>query len=175
MGSRGVRVTDHYMAQALEIVESLIAHKVSEIKKICPGLSPIEEGMVHGFLILSMADPAFQFDGLWGFRPQTEYRVKIHVQHPIDQYRTDFALHLTAENAGRSLSEWFAIECDGYEFHHKTREQVTRDKARERAITAEGFRVLRFSGTEIHHGLGDTLAEILTVINRTFCDWRDGK
>lgn len=166
-------MSEHYMEQALEVVEGIIAHKVSELKKKHPALSPIEEGLVHGLLVISMTDPAFRFVDLWSFRSETEYRVSIHVQHPIDKYRADFALHLTAESGGRMLSEWFAIECDGYEFHHKTREQVTRDKARERVITSKGFRVLRFSGTEIHRGLADVMAEIFTLMNRTYVDWRD--
>lgn len=42
-----------------------------------------------------------------------------------------------------------AIECDGHDFHEKTKKQASRDKARDRAITAAGYSVMRFTGSEI--------------------------
>jgi very-short-patch-repair endonuclease len=41
------------------------------------------------------------------------------------------------------------IELDGHEFHEKTKWQVSKDKARERAIVRKGLVLLRFSGTEV--------------------------
>lgn len=42
------------------------------------------------------------------------------------------------------------IECDGYEFHKKTKEQVIRDNRRDRACQIEGYKVFRYSGSEIY-------------------------
>lgn len=43
-----------------------------------------------------------------------------------------------------------AIECDGYEFHQKTKEQVQKDNEREFALKMAGYDVIRFSGTQIY-------------------------
>jgi very-short-patch-repair endonuclease len=42
------------------------------------------------------------------------------------------------------------VECDGHDFHERTKEQAQRDKSRDREMMAMGFRVIRFTGSEIH-------------------------
>lgn len=56
-----------------------------------------------------------------------------------------FRLDFGVDFAGHKI----AIECDGHEFHERTKEQSTRDKSRDRALTAAGWRILRFTGAEI--------------------------
>lgn len=41
------------------------------------------------------------------------------------------------------------IECDGHNFHEKTKDQAKKDKQRERELVKKGFVVLRYSGSEI--------------------------
>lgn len=41
------------------------------------------------------------------------------------------------------------IECDGHEFHEKTKEQASNDRARDRFLTKRGFYVLRYTGSSI--------------------------
>jgi hypothetical protein len=41
------------------------------------------------------------------------------------------------------------IECDGHDFHEKTREQATKDKSRDRDLLNLGYPVMRFTGSEI--------------------------
>lgn len=43
----------------------------------------------------------------------------------------------------------FAVELDGFAFHHATKEQVQRDKRRDRALTRSGWHVLRYTGSEV--------------------------
>lgn len=43
------------------------------------------------------------------------------------------------------------IECDGHEFHEKTKEQVQQDNEREYELKMLGFDVLRFSGSQIYN------------------------
>lgn len=38
------------------------------------------------------------------------------------------------------------IECDGHEFHERTKRQAARDRSRDRAIQAFGYRIFRFTG-----------------------------
>lgn len=62
-------------------------------------------------------------------------------------YRLDFCLIVKFE--GRKDIHRIAIECDGHNFHERTKEQAMRDKARDRALVAAGIQVLRFTGSEI--------------------------
>ena len=43
------------------------------------------------------------------------------------------------------------IECDGYEFHQKTKKQVEYDYKREYDLKKLGYDILRFSGREIYN------------------------
>ena len=41
------------------------------------------------------------------------------------------------------------VECDGHDFHEKTKEQVQKDKKRDRDLASKGYTLLRFTGSEI--------------------------
>ena len=60
-----------------------------------------------------------------------------------------------------------AIELDGHEFHEKTKGQVQKDKARERAIVQQGVTVLRFSGSEVVRNTRGCVEEVETFLRRT--------
>lgn len=62
-------------------------------------------------------------------------------------FRADFLIPVVYWN---QKEEWFVVECDGYEFHQKTKEQVERDNIRTRILQREGYTVIRFSGTEVY-------------------------
>lgn len=57
-----------------------------------------------------------------------------------------------------------AIECDGFDFHHKNKEQVDYDNKREYDIKSLGYDVLRFSGTKIFKEPIECAKEILKYI-----------
>lgn len=67
------------------------------------------------------------------------YVPKIEPQVWVGSYRVDFALPEAK----------VAIELDGHDFH-SSRQQRTNDAKRERQIERDGWRVFRFTGTEIH-------------------------
>lgn len=58
-------------------------------------------------------------------------------------YRADFIL----ETGVRKL----AIECDGREFHDRTKQQAAYDRARDRELLQLGIPTIRFTGSEIVH------------------------
>jgi len=64
-------------------------------------------------------------------------------QFKIAQYRVDFLI----QDADASIK--LVVEIDGHDFHEKTKEQARRDKKRERELTALGYRVIRFTGSEV--------------------------
>lgn len=56
------------------------------------------------------------------------------------------------------------IELDGHEFHERTKEQAKRDKSRDRLLTASGWRVLRFTGSEIWANASRCVEQVEEVI-----------
>jgi very-short-patch-repair endonuclease len=55
------------------------------------------------------------------------------------------------------------VECDGHEFHDRTPEQAGYDKARDRRLTAMGYLVLRFTGSEINRDATSCAAEVWDI------------
>ncbi len=69
------------------------------------------------------------------------WRPTISVQVPIGPYRADIVI-VDANGAPR-----IAIECDGADFHKDKK----RDAKRTAFIESMGYRVVRLTGSEIHH------------------------
>ncbi|MGE5585775.1 MAG: endonuclease domain-containing protein [Bacillota bacterium] len=67
------------------------------------------------------------------------------VDTPAGRFRVDFLV--AAEVLGRKVC--LAVECDGHDYHEKTKAQAARDKRRDRALKLAGFEVVHFTGTEI--------------------------
>lgn len=72
-----------------------------------------------------------------------DYEVHISAQHRIGQYRVDFLVD------HKDTNTYIVVECDGHEFHEKTKEQADRDKRRDRFMTKQGYIVLRYTGKQI--------------------------
>lgn len=82
------------------------------------------------------------------------------------KYRADFIIpvfDLKTHN-----SKCFVIECDGHEFHEKTKQQAMRDKQRERALVEKGYVVVRFSGSEIYKNPNACAEEVFQIIFQNF-------
>lgn len=62
-------------------------------------------------------------------------------QHRCGKYRIDFAVPCTLG--------WLAVEIDGHEFHEKTKDQASKDRERERYLVSHGYRVIRFTGSDV--------------------------
>lgn len=74
-----------------------------------------------------------------------ENRVVIISQSPVLDWRVDFLV------AAWSRRAWvrIVIECDGHDFHERTKDQAKRDRSRDRAMQRQGYVVYRFTGSEI--------------------------
>jgi very-short-patch-repair endonuclease len=77
---------------------------------------------------------------------------EVKTQVDIGPYRADILI----SEAGRKL----VVECDGAEFHAISKEQVERDKRRDRYCAAQGICVMRFCGSEINRDPRGCAAEI---------------
>lgn len=56
------------------------------------------------------------------------------------------------------------VECDGHDFHERTKEQAERDRSRDRQFQAEGFKVFRFTGSEIFRRATACAEEVADLI-----------
>lgn len=61
---------------------------------------------------------------------------------PETNYVVDFMLFM---RGGKNI----VVECDGHDFHERTKEQAEHDRKRDRRLTELGYTVLRFTGREI--------------------------
>lgn len=93
---------------------------------------------------------------------------------PVDQYRLDFAV------VGGCVSAWrIAVECDGHNYHERTKEQATHDRRRDRHLQRHGWHVMRFTGSEIFRDVRGCVSEVLALAadlqdksERDFANWR---
>jgi hypothetical protein len=56
---------------------------------------------------------------------------------------------ITVETPDKKVHK-LAVECDGHDFHERTKEQARRDRERDRALQDAGFVVYRFTGSELY-------------------------
>jgi very-short-patch-repair endonuclease len=82
------------------------------------------------------------------------------MQAEIGPYRVDFLFTTYSDGFKRKL----VVECDGHDFHEKTKEQARRDKARDRYFAKHGISVIRFSGSEIYRDADECKEELETVL-----------
>ena len=75
-------------------------------------------------------------------------------------YRIDFCFR-----PRRLPNSMFFVECDGHDFHERTKEQAERDRSKDRAIQAANIPILRFTGREIWRGPAQVAMEIFNFIS----------
>ena len=107
---------------------------LSELSKY-GGMTPIEKIMFLGLIWLRCATGA-----------------TVIPQATIGDYRADFLI----EFSGRKI----VVECDGHDFHEKTKAQAAHDRARDRYMQGLGYRVYRYTGSEIWKDVQKCVQEI---------------
>lgn len=151
-----IRAASTVIPSAIEAEQALIAHaRTIWERRLGSTDSPIESMLLaalcecaidHGYRV---AKTAGRSDTL-GIRPQTT----------VDRYRIDLVVSFLFHGAEMHL----AIECDGHAFHEKTKAQARKDRSRERALTYLGYRVVRFTGSEIYASPRQCAAEVMNLV-----------
>lgn len=93
------------------------------------GFSPIETMMANAMNMLRGSGCFWELT--WA----------VHHQWPLLSYTADFALVAPKFT--------IVIECDGHDYHERTKEQAAHDRKRDRSMVEAGLLVLRFTGSEI--------------------------
>lgn len=58
------------------------------------------------------------------------------------------------------------VECDGHDFHERTKEQAAKDRSRDRTLQSVGYTIFRFTGSEIWNDPVKCCREIIDCLNR---------
>lgn len=75
----------------------------------------------------------------------------------IGSYRADLLVEDIYDN-------FTAIECDGHDWHERTKQQASADRARDRALLRLGIPTLRFTGSDIVYNDHACATEILEIV-----------
>lgn len=109
--------------------------------------SPIEQALFlavkFGGSLLPLEKYARKVSGCETLIFEPQHQVKVGEK----TYYLDFLLSIWLKN---NTTVHLAIECDGHEFHEKTKKQAQYDRQRERDLTSVGYTVVRFTGSEIY-------------------------
>lgn len=118
--------------------------------------SPIEQIMAA---ILAFTCTGYGYPTVLGMEIES-FGAIIYPQCLLGKYRVDFCIQCHCDGIFRYL----IIECDGHNFHEKTKEQAARDKKRDRDLSAIKATVIRFTGSEIYRNPTSVKDEIESLI-----------
>lgn len=124
------------------------AYGIEDLMEHCE--SPIERALLAAVLIT--ADFEVNFFQL-PFEMFTRPAFHIHPQFEIEKFRIDFQFTLQLwDHSAKTLTKFYSVlvECDGHDFHERTKEQARRDRAKDRFFQHSGLPLLRFTGSEIY-------------------------
>lgn len=138
------------MDAIFEAIDKHLAERQAYLQKVVANLcaavqSPIEQKM--GLALIAHPLAAMPFISVGSQLPEAK-RAGLFIipQLRIGSYRADLAIVMQSD--GYSLR--IVVECDGHEFHQKTKEQAAHDKKRDRYFLDHEWPVMRFTGSEIH-------------------------
>lgn len=162
-----------FIAQAAHEVRLRFLEEYESLRDMCE--SPIEELLLAGlFAEGSNCEINLQF--MMSSNPPAEpyfYNAAFfYFQVPIGKYRVDMLVVDATRPPSEAKPRLMVIECDGHDFHERTKEQARRDKQRDRFFQSKGIKVLRFTGSEIWASPEDCAAEIIDQLASND-DWRN--
>jgi hypothetical protein len=79
----------------------------------------------------------------------------VQKQTDVAGWRADFVFNIYAtwrespESGRKPGWDRLIVECDGHDFHERTKEQAARDRERDRNAQLEGIEIFRFTGSEL--------------------------
>lgn len=82
-------------------------------------------------------------------RTDPRLRLIIRPQAELDGRRVDFLIHVLDWRTDKWRWRPLIIECDGHNFHERTKEQAAKDRSKDRSATLSGYEFMRFTGSEI--------------------------
>lgn len=124
--------------------------------------SPIEELFLSALMAQCQFHPNFRVVATGKRPPALSHTINVFCvpQAHFGPYRVDFALIDTRGPVERIT----IVECDGHDFHDRTKDQARQDRERDRWFALNGMTVLRFTGSELYANpmaVADEVSEFL--------------
>lgn len=137
-----------------QIAQTVAARFIEKVGAVCCGCdSPIERLLAAALVWANEVQPKpllyFFRSGELPEKPPFGGAAFVYQQARVGRYRADFVILDATESRSGNKWRWMIVECDGHDFHERTKGQARHDKARDRFFQSKGFRVLRFTGSEI--------------------------
>jgi hypothetical protein len=161
---------DQYPKRDMYEVHGLTRRDPVDIAVACAE-SPIEAKMIRALLEPQPAE-VFWYEGdpiivppetayKWPEQePGPESLFIVALQHYIGRARVDIACAFTG--TGRRV----VVECDGFDFHERTQKQAEDDRARDAALLAKDWPVVRFMGSQINKDATQCAWTVFGFLNR---------
>ncbi|BAQ18333.1 endonuclease domain-containing protein [Methyloceanibacter caenitepidi] len=141
-------------------------------------LTPIERLMCAGFLVHSLqcSFPPVTIDFCLGRSlddcineaRKLACRVVITPQVEVGPYRADFVV-VGCNAAGNYCA--VVVECDGHDYHEKTKKQAANDKKRDRFMVQNDLHLLRYTGSEIWRDPTKCAYEVIGFVGAKVREW----
>lgn len=109
--------------------------------------SPIEQLLGEYLPTITNGYDDVQFDAFPDAFSDPEWAAYFRCQQVLYDYRVDFCFKTVLRGDYRIL----ALECDGHDFHERSKAQAARDRKRDRTPVKAGIKVIRFTGSEIYN------------------------
>ena len=110
--------------------------------------TPIER---YFFIAFCWTLKAFELDGstevVTGKNEALGRKLRIYPQWDFNGWRVDYMMSFTPKSG---VERRLVVECDGHDFHERTKEQAERDRSRDRELQNQGFTIFRFTGRELY-------------------------
>lgn len=93
-----------------------------------------------------------------------DFEIDTQVEFTVNSrnYRAEIFIEFKDEQGNKRK---ILVECDGHDFHEKTKDQAQKDKQRDRDFLSAGIITLRFTGSEIWKNAKDCAEEIFQTYN----------
>lgn len=82
-------------------------------------------------------------------------------QYPVLDWKVDFVL---GKRGNDDRPHFVVVECDGHDFHERTKEQAAKDRSRDRRLQDAGFRIHRYTGHELYKQPYECVSQALTAL-----------
>jgi hypothetical protein len=124
--------------------------------------SPIEHQLLAAFFAsedYGPNSPKWQFSD---YDPSVEQVDNVcgYIQSKVGKYRADMMIVV------KKPFSIIVVECDGHNFHERTKKQASHDRSRDRWMTARGIKVQRFTGAEIYADPYSCAQEVMEILHQ---------
>lgn len=158
------RLPTNFRAQSTFLLDYKIEDTAKELEGFCE--SPVEVAFGTAFMLLGefvYSQVALHEPGYDGHVDPLAFEFVLKCQHKIGKHRVDFLASWSFDDPA-SKRQKIIVECDGHNFHERTKEQAQRDRAKDREWQNAGYRVFRFTGSEIYRDAFACATEVFEAL-----------